>query len=199
MMIMTMLAPKIDNTKTIIAVKGFEITPVIFKNCGGDVVGCESDPALPMGLTLSIENKTCVMHGTPLSFSARTVYHITAHNPEGNSTTAIEITVVEAPIRAQREAIIHEHDLRGDLDTPRSQIDNAMSDQATMNSSIKPHEKFANQPMGDDKRLSQQTQNNPEAEHRAQQSPELTPSPSAKLQAQAVNAARPQMTPKPGA
>lgn len=196
---MMMSAPKIDNAKTILAVKGFEIAPVIFKNKGGAVLQCDSNPALPLGLKLSVENETCVLHGTPLVISAHAIYKIIANNAAGHCTAQIEITVVEALVRTQRESIIKEHDSRGDLDTPRSQVENAISDQASMNSSIKPHEKFVNQPMGDDKRLSQQTQNNPEAENRAQQSPELTPSPSAQLQAQAVNAARPQITPKPGA
>ena len=196
---MSKLPPKIENTKKVIAVKGFEITPVIFKNSGGVVLQSDSHPILPLGLKLSIEDGTCVLHGTPLNTAAFTVYQITASNQEGSSAATLEITVVEALVRTQREIILREHALRGDLDTPRSQVENAMSDQAAMGSTIRPHEKFMQQPMGDDKRLSQQTQNNPEAEHRAQQSPELTPSPSAKLQAQAVNAARPQMTPKPGA
>ena len=192
-----MVAPQINNAKTLIAVKGFEITRVVFKNNGGAVLQCAIDPALPLGLKLSVENKTCVLSGTPLQMSARAVYKVIAENSDGNSTANIEIAVVEAPVRTQREAVIHENDLRGDLDTPRSQVENAMSDQASMNSMIKPHEKFAHQPMGDDKRLSQQTQNNPEGEDRAQNTPELTPSPSAQLQAQAVNAARPQITPTP--
>jgi hypothetical protein len=192
-----MSAPKLDNAKARIAVKGFEISPIVFKNHGDAVLQCEIASSLPLGLNLAIENKTCVITGTPLQIAARAVYKITAKNADDHCTAIIEITVVEAPVRTQREAIIHENDLRGDLDTPRSQIENALGDQASMNSSIKPHEKFAQQPMGDDKRLSQQTENNPDADNRAQNTPELTPSPSAKLQAQAVNAARPNMTPTP--
>lgn len=58
---------------------------------------------------------------------------------------------------------------------------------------IKPHEKFMHQPLGDDNRLSQQTANNPNAEEQAEKDPRNTPSPSARLQAQAVNAATPKM------
>lgn len=196
-----MKAPQLANAKTLIAVKGLEISPVIFKNSGGDVAQCSIDPLLSSGLHLSIDNNTCVITGTPQQIAARAVYTITATNDKSSMTTTIEIVVVEAPVRKQREAIIHENDARADLDTPRSQVENAMSDHAMNASTIKPHEKFAHQPMGDDKRLSQQTLNNPEADQRAQNTPELTPSPSAKLQAQAVNASRPQITPtpKPGA
>ncbi len=176
------------NIKKIIAIKGLKIAPVVFDNKNGAAL--TADPALPLGLYLSAENKKIILEGTPSQVSPRTIYQIAENH--------IEITVVEAPIKTQREKIIHENDLRGDLDTPRSQVENAMSDHA-INSTIKPHEKFAHQPMGDDKRLSLQTENNPDAENRAQSRPELTPSPSAQLQAQATNAARPQMTPKPGA
>ncbi|MDP1573313.1 MAG: methyltransferase domain-containing protein [Coxiellaceae bacterium] len=96
----------------------------------------------------------------------------------------------------QRDLLIQANFPRGDLDTPRSQIKNAIGDEAHFESNIKPHEKFANQPTGDDNRLSQQTANNRAAQERANQ-PELTPSPSAKLQAQAVLQATPQITPKP--
>lgn len=97
----------------------------------------------------------------------------------------------------QRELLIREQFPRGDLDTPRSQVKSALGDEAHFESNIKPHEKFAKQPTGDDNRLSQQTANNKAAADRAANQPELTPSPSAKLQAQAVLQAAPQMTPKP--
>jgi len=97
----------------------------------------------------------------------------------------------------QRSVLIEANFPRGDLDTPRSQVQNAVGDHAHLGSSIKPHEKFRNQPKGDDSLLSQQTSDNRAAQERALQ-PELTPSPSAKLQAQAVLSAKPTMTPKPG-
>lgn len=137
------------------------------------------------------------MSGTPTTLSARAVHAITASNADGSCTVIIEISVSEAPIKTQRGAIIKEHDSRQDIDTPRSQVENAVGDEAMMGTTIKPHEKFANQPTGDDKRLAQQTSNNPEAENRAQNAPELTPSPSAQLQAQAVARATPMMTPTP--
>lgn len=192
-----MTAPNLHNPKPLFALQSFEVTPVVFKNEGGAVMEVSVTPALPLGLKLSIENSTCVLHGTPLFVAAKTIYHITTNNSEGQHTVAIEITVSEAFFKAQRGEILHVHHIRHDLDTPRSQIENAIGDQAIMGSTIKPHEKFAQQPMGDDKRLSQQTSNNPDAENRAQNSPELTPSPSAKLQAQAVLAASPKITPTP--
>lgn len=100
----------------------------------------------------------------------------------------------------QRDMLIHANFPRGDLDTPRSQVENAIGDNVHFDNTIKAHEKFANQPAGDDKRLSQQMANNKAAQERAAQ-PENTPSPSAKLQAQAKLAAAPKITPtpKPGA
>lgn len=191
--------PKITDVKPLLAVKGLRIVPAIFKNTGGAITECVVTPDLPLGLEAYIENKTCVLGGAPMRSFEKTRYTITAKNTEGESSAVIDITVIEAPIKEQREAIMKVHDVRADLDTPRSQVENAMSDQATMGSTIKPHEKFSTQPMGDDKRLSQQVENNPDAENRARNNPELTPSPTQQLQAQAVNAARPTMTPKPGA
>lgn len=181
---------------TIVAVKGLPLSFSVFDKNAGKIIDCAITPELPLGVAMTVDHHACVLQGTPLQLSARTLYTVIAHHAKGENTALIEMSVVEAPIKAQRGEILRVHDSRGDLDTPRSQIENAMGDEAMM-SSIKPHEKFKTQPQGDDKRLSQQTANNPEAEHRAQQSPELTPSPSAQLQAQAVHAATPTITPKP--
>lgn len=192
-----MKAPNIVDQKELIAIKRFEIAPVVFKNTGDEITQVSITPSLPLGLHLSIENKTIVLRGTPTEISARRLYTITASNDLGQCNATIEMTVIEAPIRTQRGEIIAQHDARGDLDTPRSQVDHAMSDEAMLGNTIKPHEKFAHQPMGDDKRLTNQAANNPEAENRAQSQPELTPSPSAKLQQQATLSATPQITPAP--
>ncbi len=191
--------PKIIDAKPLLAVKGLRIVSVVFKNTGDMITEAVVTPDLPLGLEVYIENKTCVLSGTPMRPFEKTRYTITAKNTGGESSAVIDITVIEAPIKEQREAIMKVHDARADIDTPRSQVENAMSDQATMGSTIKPHEKFSTQPMGDDKRISQQVANNPDAENRARNNPELTPSPTQQLQAQAVNVARPTMTPKPGA
>lgn len=192
-----MSAPTIIDIKTVVAIKGFDVSSVLFKNNGGVVTEISITPELPLGLTLSMEHKACALRGIAMQLSPRTVYTITVGNADGKNISTIEIAVVEAAIKRQREDIIHVHEGRHDLDTPRSQIENALQDGVTMQSHIKPHEKFAHQPTGDDKRLSQQTHNNPEAERRAQNTPELTPSPSAKLQA--VLAAKPPApSPMPG-
>lgn len=196
---MNIKPPKITDAKPLLAVKGLRIVPVIFKNTGGPVTDCFVTPDLPLGFEIFVENKTCVLSGAPMRPFEKTRYTITVKNDEGESSAVIDIAVIEAPIKEQREAIMKVHDKRADLDTPRSQVENALGDQATMGSSIKPHEKFAHQPMGDDKRISQQVANNPDAENRARNNPELTPSPTQQLQAQAVNAMRQTMTPKPGA
>lgn len=191
-----MAVPKIANAKSLLAVKGFRINPVIFKNEGGDVMRCGIHPALPLGLELLIHGKTCAIEGIPTRLAARAVYTLTAENAEGKCVATIEVTVSEAFVREQRGEIIKRNEARRDLDTPRSQIENTVGDHVSMNT-IRPHEKFMQQPMGDDKRLSQQTSNNPDAEMRAQSTPELTPSPSAQLQQQAVLRANPTAAPTP--
>ena len=193
-----MPAPHLNGLKPLIAIKGMALSLTELKNTGGPVDQCSIQPELPIGLFLSIINHTCVLTGVAQRASARAAYTITAENENGSGSVAIELTVIEAPIKTQREAIIHVHDKRHDLDTPRSQVDNAVHDHAMMGNMIKPHEMFVDQPAGNDKRLSHQAADNPDAQMRAEQTPELTPSPSAKLQAQAMARATPHMTPTPG-
>lgn len=194
-----MPAPKLDDIKSLIAIKHFELPKVVFKNHGGVVKTVFVEPALPLGLSLSIENKTCVLTGTPTQASPKNTYLITVSNNDGKNKSILELSVTEAPFKTQRGEILQEHDMRQDMDTPRSQIENAKSDAQMMQSTIKPHEKLATTPMGNDPKLSQQTANNPEAEMNAANKPELTPSPSQQLQQQHINAAKPAPpTPTPG-
>lgn len=186
-----MSSPKLDDIKALIAIKHFELPKVTFKNHGGAVKAVTIEPALPLGLYISVDNKTCILMGTPTQVSPKNSYTITASNKDGKNTSLLELSVSEAPFKTQRGEILQEHDMREDMDTPRSQIENAKSDAAMMQSTIKPHEKFATTPMGNDPKLSQQTANNPEAEVNAANKPELTPSPSQQLQQQHINAAKP--------
>lgn len=194
-----MPAPKLDDMRSLVAIKHFELPRIMFKNHGGVVQTVSIEPGLPLGLYLSIDHKTCVLTGTPTQVSPKNIYTITASNTDGKNTAILELSVTEAPFKTQRGEILQEHDMRQDMDTPRSQIENAKSDAQMMQSTIKPHEKFATAPMGNDPKLSQQTANNPEAEMNAANKPELTPSPSQKLQQQHINAAKPAPpTPTPG-
>lgn len=191
-------APALSNSKPLVAIKGYPVSAIRFENKGGSVVSCSVSPALPAGLSLIVENNTCVLVGRPRVVSANAVYQVSACNDESVCATAmIDIAVHEAPIREQRGEIIKIHDKRHDLDTPRSQVEHALSDSATFGSMIKPHEKFLKQPLGDDSHLTAQAANNPDAEQRAEATPELTPSPSAQLQHQAILAAKPTITPTP--
>src|SRR3989338_8482877 len=113
-------APHINDTKPIMAVRSFELPPAVFKNKGGDVLTCAVTPDLPTGLELSVEDNTIVLRGVPKHISPVTVYAITAGNDTGDCVTKLSITVIEAPIHEQRDAIIKENSVRGDLDTPRS-------------------------------------------------------------------------------
>lgn len=192
-----MARPHLPETKKLVAIKGFEILPVIFQNEGSAVSSCTVNPSLPIGLNIFVEEKTCVISGVPMHVTPSQYYTITASNDDGSQQIQIEIAVVEAAIQSQRSDIIREHSERADLDTPRSQVAHATQDANIYSSHIKPHEKFAHQPMGDDNRLSQQTAANPEAEERARNTPELTPSPTPELQQQAILRANPNMTPTP--
>jgi hypothetical protein len=192
-----MITPRLISSKPLIALKGFALSALRIKNAGGAVTTISVSPALPVGLVLSVSEQAVTLSGTPMHVCARTQYTMTAVNEGGASTAILDLAVIEALTKDQRAAIIAQHAARRDLDTPRSQVAHAVSDATTLNT-IKPHEKFKTQPAGDDKRLSQQTANNPDAEQRAQSAPALTPSPSAQLQAQAVARATPNMTPKPG-
>ena len=191
-----MPAPQLSDIKAVIAIKQFELPKITFKNSGGIVIDVEIAPSLPIGLHLSIEKQTCVLTGTPIQVSPRNTYTIISRNQDGERKSLLELSVVEAPFKTQRGEILQEHDMRQDLDTPRSQIENAVGDALTMGSMIKPHKKLKMQPMGSDPKLAQQTANNPEAEMNAANKPELTPSPSQQLQQQHINAAKPD-APKP--
>ena len=191
--------PKLLSPKPILAIKGRDILPVVFENDGADVVSCSVTPSLPMGLSLTVEGNTCVLVGKPRVISAKSTYEVEAFGANDEPCQIrFELAVQEALVREQREEIIKVHDNRGDLDTPRSQVENALGDQATMGSNIKPHEKFMKQPMGDDSHLTAQAANNVDAKQRAEASPELTPSPSAQLQNQAILSAKPTVAPTPG-
>ena len=155
------------------------------------------EPALPLGLQFIIDGNQCKLTGAPSVVTARNQYQLTLIDDNKNTQTQyFSIAVVEAPVGEQRSEIIKVNNVRRDLSTPRSQLPDAVSD-AQLGSSIKPHEKFLKQPMGDDSHLTAQAANNPDAEMRAQASPELTPSPSAQLQNQAVMAAKMNITPTP--
>ena len=135
-----MAAPKITDAKKLVAIKGFEIIPVTVDSSLGAIITISINPELPLGLKIAVENNAAILFGTPTEISAATHYTITAKNNDGDSSALIEIVVIEAPIKKQRGDVIQAHDARQDLDTPRSQIENAMSDDAMLGSIIKPHE-----------------------------------------------------------
>jgi hypothetical protein len=61
---------------------------------GGPTVACESQPALPAGLSLSSQ---CVLSGTPTVAAAQTTYQITATNSGGSAALPLQITVIDLP------------------------------------------------------------------------------------------------------
>ena len=60
---------------------------------GGDVVRYAVTPKLPNGLTMN--SITGLISGTPLAPTPATPYTITATNPDGSSTTSLNITVID--------------------------------------------------------------------------------------------------------
>src|SRR3990167_3434025 len=98
--------PKITDAKPLLAVKGLRIVPVILKNAGDAIIETVVTPDLPLGLEVYVDNKSCVLGGAPMHPFEKTRYTITAKNAEGESSAVIDITVIEAPIKEQREAII---------------------------------------------------------------------------------------------
>ena len=69
----------------------YSISPLIFSNLGGLATFCTS-PALPVGLSAVVSNKTCAISGVPTQDSSAT-YTITASNSFGSSTATVSIIV----------------------------------------------------------------------------------------------------------
>ena len=73
--------------------KGTVINNLSPSTSGGGVVRYAATPKLPSGL--SINSITGLISGTPLAPTSATPYTITATNPDGSTTTALNITVVD--------------------------------------------------------------------------------------------------------
>ncbi len=76
------------------------IIPFSFSNTGEDVVVCSSVPALPTGLTLSVQSGTCEVLGSAAVAQVATTYNISATAVDGSKDTAtvdLEILAAESP------------------------------------------------------------------------------------------------------
>jgi subtilisin-like proprotein convertase family protein len=73
--------------------KGTVINNLSPFNSGGGVVRYTATPKLPSGLRLN--STTGLISGTPLAPIPATPYTITATNPDGSSTTSLNITVID--------------------------------------------------------------------------------------------------------
>jgi subtilisin-like proprotein convertase family protein len=73
--------------------KGTAIANLSPSNSGGGVVRYVATPNLPSGLSLN--STTGLISGTPLAPTPATTYTITATNPDGSTTTSLNITVID--------------------------------------------------------------------------------------------------------
>lgn len=73
--------------------KGTVINNLSPSTSGGGVVRYSATPKLPSGL--SINSITGLISGTPLAPTPATPYTITATNPDGSTTTSLNITVID--------------------------------------------------------------------------------------------------------
>jgi hypothetical protein len=71
--------------------RGFAMSANV-TNTGDTIISCTSSPSLPAGLFL---NSNCQITGTPTSLSSTTAYSITGTNSGGNSSTTINIGVID--------------------------------------------------------------------------------------------------------
>ena len=75
--------------------KGSQIVPDNPTNTGGTAISFSVTPALPAGLSLS--TVTGIIIGDPTSIATAANYNVTATNSGGNTTAALNITVMAPP------------------------------------------------------------------------------------------------------
>jgi hypothetical protein len=64
----------------------------LVQNEGQESTYCSSEPSPPVGLALS---SNCTLKGSPSELSEPTVYTLTAYNPQGRSSTQVQIAVID--------------------------------------------------------------------------------------------------------
>ena len=83
-------------------VAGTEITAITFANSGGGALtNCAVAPPLPTGLDASLtdDNGSCRITGTPNAISSQTTYTVTATNATGDDATPATVSITVAPAR----------------------------------------------------------------------------------------------------
>ena len=81
---------------------GTEITAITFANSGGGALtSCVVNPPLPTGLDVSLtgDNGSCRITGTPSVASSQTTYTVTATNATGDDATLATVSITVAPAR----------------------------------------------------------------------------------------------------
>ncbi len=90
--------PSLQNFEPQSFSKDEQIETVSFSNTGGLLNSCEAD-SLPAGLvvSLSTDNSTCEISGTPTEVQPETIHTVTAVNAGGVSSATISITINAPP------------------------------------------------------------------------------------------------------
>ena len=94
--------PNLANATAATLVAGTEITTIAFtNNGGGGLTGCLVNPPLPTGLNLSLtdDNGSCRITGTPDTVTATTTYRVTASNATGADSTPATVSILVNPAR----------------------------------------------------------------------------------------------------
>ncbi len=95
--VVTTAPPALADQSAQFFVETVAISPLSFANSGGFASSCSVAPALPAGLTVSLNAGTCRISGTPTAVQALATYTITATGANDTSgTAAVVISVIAA-------------------------------------------------------------------------------------------------------
>ena len=95
-----LLAPKLTQTElsTVLTVGDTFLSDMM--NQGGLVSDCETQPALPAGLSIDVVAGSCVINGAPIVVLGPADYEINAINDNGNDNLSISLEVLPQPPEA---------------------------------------------------------------------------------------------------
>lgn len=99
--------PALANASAQTYVTTVAVSALSFTNTGAAVVSCSDSPALPAGLSISVNGGTCRITGTPTASQGATVHTITATGADGTTDTAdvtITVTTASPPVVANAAA-----------------------------------------------------------------------------------------------
>ena len=92
--------PSLANATDAALTAGTSVTTILFtNNGGGGLTGCTVNPMLPTGLNLSLtdDNGSCRITGTPDAVTATDTYTVTATNASGADSTPATVSITVNP------------------------------------------------------------------------------------------------------